>query len=335
MPDRAILPQLNQEVLGILQSYRDTMSHPETISESLIGLSRILRTRFSQLADLDSHLGYEDAEVIDNFQLQLFLAGFDTDGEARIGSLNLTVKRQRWADGHLHWTSEELDGTRIEPVGGALLVRSGGLDKIEKAMLSHPENFPSAIMKEYVRAMQKDNGASLPLEFLEKRGQLFKSQTQKVEKAVGGSDQVATIVKGNPPKFVGLASFPSIKPPIPFSEIDCLAAVTLSGTGMIRTGHHPAIFQSCTFDGVTVEVRYNVFLQCTFLNANLIFDGGDAVFDEDNEIKGTSVLSLGLHSARRPDLAKQLASRFDFLHGGTAVPNPNGVNPAAKPSNLE
>jgi hypothetical protein len=177
MPDRAILPQLNQEVLGILQSYRDTMSHPETISESLIGLSRILRTRFSQLADLDSHLGYEDAEVIDNFQLQLFLAGFDTDGEARIGSLNLTVKRQRWADGHLHWTSEELDGTRIEPVGDALLVRSGGLDKIEKAMLSHPENFPSAIMKEYVRAMQKDNGASLPLEFLEKRGQLFKSQT--------------------------------------------------------------------------------------------------------------------------------------------------------------
>jgi hypothetical protein len=96
------------------------------------------------------------------------------------------------------------------------------------------------------------------------------------------------------------------------------------------TGTRSVIFQSCTFDGLQIELGYNIFLHCTFRNAHLSYNGGDVLFDDDNTIEGDSQLTLSPNANRRPDVVKHLAGKFDFAH--TAFPDPNKVRPAPVPS---
>jgi hypothetical protein len=327
-PDPLILPQLNLQVLGIVQAYRDAAKQPgksQSMSDALQGLSGALRGRFSTLAELDSYLGHEAAEIDFNFQLRLRLAGFDTDGEPKIGSLDLTITLQRWPDGQMHWAPQEMEKPKVEVVHDALLIRSSGIDQTEKEMLAHPERFGIfTIMQDYISAMQKDEGASLSTEYMKKLGHLFKVQTAYGQPAVGGPDQVATIVKGRQPELEGLDSFPPIEHAIQFTHFICSPGVVLSGNfNAILTGTRPIIFQSCTFDRYTIELGYSLFLHCTFRNSELIYDGGDVLFDDDNVIEGNSRIDLRQHSGRRPDIANRLASKFDFFHGGSAFPDPS------------
>lgn len=253
-PDKLILPQLNLQVLGIVQAYRDALKQTgksQSMSDALEGLSGALRGRFTILADLDSYLGHKDTEIMNNYQLQLRLAGFDVDGEPKIGSLNLTVTRQPWPDGQMHWTAEEAERPKVEPVHDILLVRSAGIDRVEKDMLEIPEHFTSStVMQDYIRAMQKDKGASLSIEFMKKLGHLFKVQSAYTETAIGGADQVATIVKGRQPELEGLESFPPIGHAVKFIKFLCHPGSVLKGNFTpIRTGTTPFIFQSCTLMG--------------------------------------------------------------------------------------
>jgi hypothetical protein len=339
-PGREILPQLNLQVLGIVQAYRDAVKRsgkPQSMRDALEGLSGALRARFTTLADLDANLGYEATETIFKYQLRLRLAGFDLDGEPKIGSLDLTMTPQPgpWSDGQKHWTAQELERPQVEPIHDTLLIRSTGLDKIEKEMLAHPERFSTlTIMQEYISAMRKDQGASLSTEYMKQLGHLFKLRTAKSVREVGGADQVATIVKGRNPELAGLDAFLPITNPVQFTKWRCSPGAAIVGFGGdIVTGTTPVIFQSCIFEKLRLEMANNIFLHCTFRNVELIYNGGDVLFDDDNIIEGNSRIALLPNSKRYPETANRLASKFDFLHGGYATP-PNQLNllrPAPNP----
>ncbi len=339
-PDREILPQLNLQVLGIVQSYRDAVKRsgkPQSMRDVLEGLSGALRFRFTTLADLDANLGHGATETISKYQLRLRLAGFDLDGEPQIGSLDLTVTPQPgpWFDGLMHWTAQELERPKIESIHDALLIRSAGIDKIEKGMLAHPGRFTaSPIMQNYIKAIQRDQGASLSTAYMKKLGHLFKLQTEKSVREVGGAEQVATIVKGRNPELEGLDAFLPITNPVHFTKWHCSPGAAIVGFGGdIVTGTTPVIFQSCIFERLRIELANNIFLHCTFRNVELIYNGGDVLFDDDNIIEGNSRIALLPNSKRYPEIANRLASKFDFLHGGYAMP-PSQLNllrPAPSP----
>ena len=63
-----------------------------------------------------------------------------------------------------------------------------------------------------------------------------------------------------------------------------------------------------------------IYLKCKFRDANLLYLGGDTVFGPDYLIEGNSHLYLGPSACRRPDIANELARRFDFAHGGSLWP---------------
>ena len=69
--------------------------------------------------------------------------------------------------------------------------------------------------------------------------------------------------------------------------------------------------------------------------AESISGSGDVLFDDDNVIEGNSRIALLRNSERYPETAKRLASKFDFFHGGSAMPpDPSKLNllrPAPSP----
>jgi len=328
--DRQILPQLNLQILGIVQAYRDAVrqsGQPQPMIETLRGLSGALRGRFTILANLDDYFGHGASEIVLDYYLQLRLVGFDLDGEPKIGSLNLLVVREQWPDGRVHWTAKENEPPDTETVHDVLIVRSAGIDAVEKEMLSHPNRFANAtLMQDYIKAQAKDGAASVSIEFMKKLGHLFKLQTGYEEASVGGADQIAVITRGKDVELEGLDSFQPIRNPVAFVKFLCSSTPLVMGD-TIATGDSPiAIFQSCTFIGGQFVMGSSLFLHCTFNNVQMIYDGGDVLLEEDNTISNGSRLRLSPGWRRRPDLAAKLMTRFDFMHGGTGRPHPDDLS---------
>jgi hypothetical protein len=170
---------------------------------------------------------------------------------------------------------------------------------------------------------RKDHGASSTIDQLELLGHAFKEQTAKKWAGVGGREEIAVITKD---KFElkGLEDLPDIKLPQPFVLIPCRPGSDFPIHTPLPLPRVPWVFQHCDFVPTGVErfVDGSIFLKCKFRDATLIYLGGDAVFGPDNIVEGNSRLSLGPDACRRPDIANELAKRFDIFHGGSRSPLP-------------
>ena len=334
-PQENILPKLDIQALGIVQTYRDAVRSRganQSMSDTLAGLSAAIRSRFDIQADLNAYLGHSAEEIANIYRLQLILAGIDTDGEPKIGRIEIGVSRERWDDGQLHWTAREIlprkqeglpaDCHGLMPVKDELVVCSAGIDGKEKYMLAHPEKFTQAsIMRDYIAACDRDHGASLSLEYLKKLGHLFKFETGYFDDRVGGNDQIATIRKDTDVDLEMPRNLVPITNQAPFTVWICRPGATITGMGGGVIGSNiPVIFESCTFVTMQVFLDGNVFMHCIFRDSELVYRGGDnTLFEDDNRIEGNkSVLHSSPNSCRHPDIMERLAPQFDFEHGGTA-----------------
>ena len=296
------------------------------MSDNLDGLSLAIRGYFNTLANLDTYLGNADATIFGTYRLEFRLAGIDTDGKAKIGSLDLLVQRQHWPDGQTQWASVEKTHL-VEAVPDTLLIRTAGIDAIANDMINHADHYSAAtVMRDYVEARKKDDGASLTTEFMTKLGHLFKLQTMYGGvREVGGLDQVAVIVKGDQIRLGGLENFPAIKNPIRFVTWLCEAHAGISGTGSIVPigPRSPVvmIWQGCTFNRFRVDIDGQFFFNCTFLDSPIEYNGGDSLFGDDNHIEGSSSLHFGDSRCRRPDIVQQLERKFGADHKDMSDPN--------------
>jgi hypothetical protein len=342
-PQKKILPGLDIQALGIVQTYRDLILASgvhQSMSETLAGLSAAIRGRFDIQADLNDYLGHSSEEITNIYRLQLILAGIDTDGEPKIGRIEIGVSRERRFDGQLHWTAHEIgprdeeglprDCRGLTTVKDELVICSAGIDGIEKKMRAHPAQFTQAsIMQDFISARDGDHGASLSLEYLKKLGHLFKVETGYADEKVGGTDQIAAIRKDSDVEVDLPGNLDRIKNQAPFTVWICKPGPGVYIKGMAAgvgiVSDIPIIFESCTFITMDLILDGNVYMHCTFRDSQLSYWGGDnTLFEDDNTVEGNSFLRGGPSSCRHPDVMEQLAKRFDFEHGGTAYNGPGG-----------
>lgn len=79
------------------------------MADALAALSALIRQHFSIHADIDASLGKPEQQNANEYRLELFLAGFDNDGQAKIGRVDIKVRSERWSDGKAHWVAVETD----------------------------------------------------------------------------------------------------------------------------------------------------------------------------------------------------------------------------------
>jgi len=313
---------MDAQVLGIVQSYRDGVRRSgkkQTMAETLDGLSAVIRARFNVQADLNAYVGDTAEDISDMYRLELILAGRDTDQQQKIGRMDIAVSRERWLDGQLHWVAHEAESPcKLTTINDALFICSAGIEGTEKMMRDDPESYRSLpIMKRYIYAREKDNGASLSLAYMKTLGNLFKEQTSHDDQRVGGNDQIAVIPKGVDAQFEGVERSTHFSEPEPFLVWLCQPGAVISGPGEI-VSPHPVIFEGCTFSKTNVFLDGNVYMHSTFRDSWLYYRGGEnTLFDDDNVVEGDSFFRGSSNSCRHPDVVEQIAKRFDFERGGS------------------
>jgi hypothetical protein len=333
-PRDDILPRVDTFFLGLVQSYRNGVRRAgkqQTMAETLGGLSAVIRGRFNVQADLDAYVGNNAEDIADKYRLELILAGTDTDGQQKIGRMDITVKRERWPDGQLHWTAHETPSPcKLTTIKNALFICSAGIDTTEISMRNNPERYTRfPLIRTYISAERKDHGASLSLAYLQQLGNLFKVQTSSEDQGVGGNDQIATMPKKGAIQLEGISGFPPFKEPVPITAWLCGPEAVITGTGEIIGGPVAIVFEYCTFSKFRVYLDGNIFVHCTFRDSTLFYFGGDnTLFEDDNRIEGASFLEGSPDSCKRPDIMEKLANRFDFPHGGNALEGPGHRLPA-------
>src|SRR5215472_4654164 len=265
-PQDELLKKLDLQVLGLIQFYGDAVKRsgapPQSMADTLDGLSAVIRSDFQIISDINSSLM---PEFNSNYHLELFLAGLDFDGELKVGRRDIVVKREEWPDGRLHMIALELrPNCDLLTVKDVLSVCSGGLDKVEHKMREHPERYFSIpIMRAYASSLRKDKGASLSIAQLKQLGHAFKEQT--LDKRVGGPEQTAVItVKGLELELP--TNLPRVKRPQ-----QLLFAACPPGTGLVFSSHMPepkvpVVFQHCEFasGGEEISLDGYIYLKCSF-----------------------------------------------------------------------
>jgi hypothetical protein len=296
----------------------------QTMSETLEGLSGVIRGRFNVQAELDAYVGNKAEDIANKYRLELILAGTDTDGEQKIGRMDVTVDRERWPDRQLHWTAHESPSPcKLTTIKEALFICSAGIEDREEDMRQNPERYTRfALIRDYIAAQKRDRGASLSLTYMKELGHLFKTQTTIYDQGVGGDDQIATMPKGATVQLEGITGFPPFREPQPIFSWLCAPGAVITGSGEI-VSDYPIVFQSCTFSGFNVYLDGNIFIRCTFRDSTLYYLGGNnTLFEDDNRVEGASSLQRSVNSCKHPDVVEQLVKRFDFEHGGNAFEGP-------------
>lgn len=270
-PSKEILPKLDTQILGLVQSYRDGVKRSgkqQTMRETLDGLSSVIRARFNVQAELDAYVGNKAEDITNKYRLELILAGIDSDGQQKIGRMDIDVARERWPDGQLRWTGRESPSPcKLTTIKEALLICSAGIEDREKEIRQTPERYTRfALIRAYIAAQKRDHGASLSLAYMKALGHLFKSQTTIYDQRVGGGDQVATIPKDGTLQLEGTSGFPPFKEPEPISVWLCAPGAVITGSGEIIGG--PIVFESCTFSQFRVYLDGNIFAANTRISSS-------------------------------------------------------------------
>jgi hypothetical protein len=320
------LPDFDLQAFGIVKAYRDAVKKngkTQTIAETMQGISAAIRWRFNVQAELNAYLGQDAKTILEAYRIQIILAGLDTDGELKLGRVDISIRPGIWADGQRHWVAVELvpPDCGLRTIRDELFICSAGIDTTEIEMRSHPEHFEKLpIMRDFAQALAEDNGASFSIEDMKKLGNMFKSQT--ADERVGGNDQIATIRRGGEVQVEGLDHFreSDIKNTPPFLVFLCQpGAIIMAMDSFGMNGGLPVIYESCTFvNSPLLYIDGNAFLHCVFRDSTIWYMGGDnTLFEDENRIEGNSRLRLSPYSCNHPDLTRRLMKRFDFEHGGS------------------
>lgn len=164
-PD-AISPQFQLQVLGLIKFYADAMStkdSSQSMADALSALSALLRQHFSIHADMDAALGKPEEQNANDYCLELFLAGFDIDGQPKIGRLDISVRSELWLDGKAHWVAiEKENDCKLRTIKSELTVCQGGMDTIEKDMLANPDGYEGSFCYGRFHCSDEERRRSFP-----------------------------------------------------------------------------------------------------------------------------------------------------------------------------
>lgn len=307
-------PQLNSDILGIVAAYRDQIQSQgikQPLAVTLSGLSGVLQFYLANFAEINAYTGHEG--IVSDYYLELLLVGFDLDGAPKICELIIKAVPNAQGAARPRWTTDQLL-RRISPVGRQLTTAVRGMSGIALDALAHPEKIDGyKIFATYRAKMNLDRGASISLDEMEQIQRALINMTANQHPEVGEPKQIAILQGGRIIRFEQQFFAP---PSRPFA----LFVVTNSvlGSGLLFRGDFVKLYESTEFNdppmSPTQLPRFlvldgSVFLNCTFRNQHLWYDGGSLYLDDTNRNIGSTV-GFGPNAGKRPDVVQHLLKLF-------------------------
>lgn len=312
--------ELDADILGVIAAYRDAIQKEprRSIQSELGGISGALTYFLNGIAEINAKTGFE--RDISDYHLLVLLVGYDLDGVPKIGVLDLKVAPQQQPDGSTRWVTSVGTLTTVK-IENQLTYLLGGMYEAAQEALKHPENFSGyEILQKYHLSMQKDRAASISVDDLEELGRALVSLTaERHPKEVGGGKQVAVLSSGRITRFVQPGFVPPRKP---FSLVS-VSNISISYLSMFDRGplsipeSTVKFYEGTRFIGASLpppaktqmSLDHSIFVNCTFSNMALWYNGGTLYFDSTNKIENSD-LAFGPEAFKHPDQVHELQEKF-------------------------
>jgi 20S proteasome alpha/beta subunit len=264
----ASVPELSLSASSIIHEYarQSATQAPQTIAEKLRALASLFDVHLSAIAILRDATGVPVR--IEDYRLQIIVAGYDLDGKPKIGKV--TFRTDRSPGGAL---SAAVDDAGIIEVGDKLVWKLNGMPDVAERLLANPASDSShdSALGEYALSIQLDKGASLSIEQMVKLAKRLAFYTAQAHPEVGGPNQIAILTPSSPMKI----DQPTFSPPprLLFS-FGIIVDSRFSHSSIVMAPGSHGVFVRCVWTGMERELDGNYFIRNTFTDSVLVSRGG-------------------------------------------------------------
>jgi 20S proteasome alpha/beta subunit len=276
--------RFNTDVAGILADYK------EQLVESPISQ---FEAKLRSLAFLIGFYINTSATVADvaegpltsgqDYTFELILAGYDTDGTAKLGKVVLTETVRQEPGGGKFWTPDY--AAAVESVGGPFVHLVSGYRDVADRVLESPRSFASsAAVRRYAESRQADGGASLSIAEMEALANYIAKKTAQLHPEVGGPNQIA-VLSDDRIANVDAPDFPRPRRPLRFSVIE--GGRFREPPASVQKGARSVMLLiGLTVDGVKgMDLNGLFFYGCEIRDSILIYNGGITSLDPSGKNK--------------------------------------------------
>lgn len=194
-------PRLNVEVRGIIADFQDQlMAHPVVGVDAKLRAIGFLVGHYIDVVANRMEVISAASAVPSNYDFQVIVAGYESDGQPKIEKLVITPLVPNAAKGRAYWShTTKLELPRKEYGLSRLL---GGITSFSSAVLDNPEQFPdSPAIQRYARSKRSDGRDLLTGGEIAALASAMAAQTARGTHFVGGADQIAVLSSGKIIKF--------------------------------------------------------------------------------------------------------------------------------------
>jgi hypothetical protein len=296
-------PTLSSDILGIIDSYnRQSGRERVSMERTLRNIEGILQFYIENTTIID--IETNQLTNLPDLKVELLLAGYDIDGQPKIGSSTIEVRQPPIQAPFLVPPPVEavVSEHDLTVIGKTFTQKTRGINDVAKAILDFPSYFTESsypILRTYARAKvaKGDNGSSLSVDDMERLGKTLIELTPSP--FVGGSPQVAILENGKIKNIEQQSFRHQLVSPFGFTVMRNSSFFPGVGSSVvIRGGRLTVFFDHVTFRGDkrpassfpnALQLDNNIFVGCRFINQVLSWDGAPFYLDDSDVWDNTDI----------------------------------------------
>lgn len=300
---------------ALLHEYAQQLSSkpPQNVREKLEMLSFLFQLQLWAIATIRAGTG--SPTDLQNYESQVTVAGYDTDGTAKIGQIVLWIAP----------TGNTLTSAVTEPsiteVGRPLVFKLAGVREIAEELLKDPSSAKDEpTLAAYANSLREDRGQSLTIAQMKTLASRLAKLTADKCSGVGGEDQIAVVQDGRV-LTLDQPIFPAL--PKALVHFDIVVDSFIGGTdpptfpamsegAIIFPPGTTLLFLRTRLDHVRRPLDGNYFFGDSFNNCILVYNGGPFYFDKNNQVERTA-LFLGPDVKTNEPKVQELIHNFKWF----------------------
>jgi len=323
-------PDFTSSAAGILDRYVEQLratGETHSFGEKLRTLFFLFTHQLTGIGNLQ-HL---DSRSVGDYGFQLILAGYDSDGTAKLGKLVLSTSLS--LNGVFSPVLKEMTETTV---GRELAHETAGLGgAVVEAILAHPAAFPEdPVVRRYGASKASDHGSSLTTSEMESLARSLARHSAQLNTYVyqvkhqfgspfdfrtfwpiGGRDQIAVLEKGLIQKIEQPTHLFEARR-VSTAQFAMVVGLGLDGNGrpgmtLIGPGNPIGLYLKAHLVGGIVHLDNTYYFEDEFRNDTLYYDGGVLGFDPSNRVIDC-VLKLGPNVERKSSAVQELIAGFPW-----------------------
>jgi hypothetical protein len=282
------MPSLSADTLGVIVDYRRNLEGDPRFDDLLRGISATLQFYLTTITDIKIKTKTVPRETIS--PVEIILAGYDLDGTPKIGKI--VIKYSSLSPGG-EFVATEVVHESIG-VGEDFVYKTAGIDEIAQAMLKKPlrGKYNPPALETYWSALERETRNKLTIEQMSQLGDSLINETFAKTNLVGGLAQVASLRNNQVQSLSPTDVFPALRTPFP---LVVMKGAHFEGGGQLVHNNSGVIFFDHgyfrgNYDQVAEPYRLfsgmhldgNIYVNSTFNNLLLVYDGGEMYFDSSN-----------------------------------------------------